>query len=196
MKFLFLILFTIFSTQTYGAAESWYFNFGLGAPFDIQYSQDIDDRITAFEDAYDNFNIDKSAMEFGFYWKGSSESSIYGLTYSSSGEIRFTDEGDELVLAMGILGVSTMYFSGSEPGSGLFLRLDAGRAGVAVEQNITTGSLKKESTGWGGFGGAAAIGFGIPVSEETRYLFGCSYSYVEASGRTIKWATAYVDFLF
>ncbi|MDH5232099.1 MAG: hypothetical protein OEZ58_14120 [Gammaproteobacteria bacterium] len=70
--------------------------------------------------------------------------------------------------------ISTLHFTGKEPGDGFFLRADVGKASsVLVVDNYYENSFKDIEGTWGIVTG---IGYGLPITPAARILVGLNYT--------------------
>lgn len=194
MSIVFIALF--FSIYANAKAESWYMHYSFGAASDVKYGEEYQLVVDSFGENYDET---KFVSDLGLYFlSGKSVAwgfASHGVSHTFLDPI--TEESINLIT--GMFGVSFMMFTGSEPGSGLFLRLDAG-TGVLMrkEEKITTSmfdtpKLKETQNGTGGM---IALGFGVPVSEETRILVSGAYTYVDVRSGPVSFPSFQIGFLW
>lgn len=197
LRGLFTVAILLLTMPAYSAKESWYTYWALGAS---THSYDAD--IQAFKDFAQNqpgsfSNIEVASDLWGFYWPWG-DSTIAGVVVSSTSDniykldlnepnnlaefytgFPYISGASEYVsIRQHLMAASIMHFYGDEIGSGFYVRGDAGIAILRIESDIASPVVKDE-----GIGVLAGIGYGLPLSEDTRLLFGLSFKYNKIGGR-------------
>ena len=167
-----------FSSISLADAEDWYTMWGLGIashshPSALQ--KDFDDL-----EKLDGVTRTELAIDMlGIYFPLGDDQTIAGFVINSSADA-LTDGVTTIQYNYYIYGLSAMHFLGSEPGDGFFVRADAGMARavsiVTLFGNTVSGQSKSS---WGFLGG---VGYGIPLSADTRILLGANYALRDIEG--------------
>ncbi len=111
-----------------------------------------------------------------FYWRmGSGKQLLFGLGINGS---FFTSGSDQLNIYLYSIGFQ-YYFN--EIGKGFYLR---GDVGMSYANIMSTSTVVAES-GYS-YGFLAGIGYGIPISYETRILLEAAYRYLDIEGYPYK----------
>ena len=163
--FIALCLLFSYSHKSIAANEDWYFMAALG-------SADIDNKTSASEDTdYPSSLNYMSDLAFsmdiaGIYFPVEESGLLWGGAIHSD-----TQLNNSIGALNGLYGISTMYFPSQKHGSGIFFRGDAGIARNIIIRD--SGNDLNEKTGVGALLG---LGYGIPVSSESRVLFSINHS--------------------
>ena len=107
---------------------------------------------------------------FGVYKPVIKENTLLGLAFHGVGDL-YSAAGQSLVFIQAGAGLSLFQAFGSEPGSGLFVRADAG-AGVL---NVLATPASNTNNGWGPHALVGA-GFGFNISSDIHMMFSTNYS--------------------
>lgn len=149
--------------------ESWYAYFALGhasTTYPGPTRQYIDQSIQPFGPQHIALALDF----LGFYWPLANERTIVGFVISGSADRYEYTAGisgkTEIQFNQYIYAASIMHFFGEIPGDGPFLRGELGPAAMVSD-------LASE----GGFGAQVSVGYGIPLSVETRILVQTGYAF-------------------
>jgi hypothetical protein len=161
--------------------ESWYMYAALGAAFN-SYPSTLQSELDGYVKEYDASHLPLAIEILGFYWPLGDHQTILGFVLSGSAD-RYTfthpfistNTEASVQVNQYLFSGSIMHFWGEVPGDGVFLRADAGVAGISRSGNFVASSTSF------GVGFLAGAGYGLPVSDETRLLFQASYSYKSAS---------------
>lgn len=153
-----------------GEPESWYFMWGMGAAL-AEYPAADKAMIDSYSNSGSRQGVNMDML--GFYWPVTNWM-ISGFIINAVGDSFRLDNGDTFLSSRGILGASNLIFVSGEVGRGLFIRGDAGFGSFAERLN---GVDQKTGQGLGALGG---IGWGFPVSDESRVLIGLNYSAIYA----------------
>ena len=163
----------ILSAQTVWAkAEPWYFNMGIGwgSP---SYPSQLQSALSGLKAAgVSNVPI---AIDLGFYWPIKT-ASVLGVCINGLSDSYTQNTTEMSVVQTGIF-ASGMQFFGKEPGDGFFVRGDLGGGRAAVTLNSSLAATSEYGLGVG-----AGIGYGFPVSDETRLLLQGNYMYRRIEG--------------
>ncbi|MDH5547887.1 MAG: hypothetical protein OEZ43_20100 [Gammaproteobacteria bacterium] len=146
--------------------ESWYMMWGMGAALP-QYPAADQATIDGYSNSGSRQGVNMDML--GFYWP-TTDWMITGFIVNAAADNFKLDNGDTFLSSRGILGASTMIFLGGKIGSGLFIRADAGFGSIAEKLN---GIDQKTGQGFGALGG---LGWGFPVSNESRVMIGLNYA--------------------
>lgn len=178
--------------------EPWYTYWALGFSHHT-YESDVQSFVDEAQGMSGTFDrAEGSDDTFGFYWP-TDKNTLLGFVISSNSDIitevetdspnslgemfsefpYFSGVSDYVTIRQTLYGASAMHFYGDEAGDGFFVRADAGIAQLKVESKID--APISSATGYGLLGG---IGYGWPVSEESRLLLGISYAVNEIGGRS------------
>lgn len=104
----------------------------------------------------------------GFYWPLSNKT-LLGFVNSGSAD-RFEDSYGYVQVNQYLYGLSSIHFFGNTIGHGFYVRGDVGIAKINVNSNFGIAISNN------GHGFLSGIGFGWPISRETRILFGFTMS--------------------
>ena len=89
--------------------------------------------------------------------------------------------GGTYTFTQSLLALSAITFLGNPIGKGFYVRGDIGRA-AASEEVKGSSLLPDGSSSDSGVGILASIGYGLPISNETRILFGLTHTINRFSG--------------
>ena len=166
MKKLLLIVLLLCPLQTFAEEENWYTYWSFGFSSN-SYPGEMDSVLNDLE-ALPGVDRTEIAIDMlGFYWPVE-EKLILGFVISGTADAFTTPVGD-MQLNQYLYGASVMKFFGKETGDGLFLRGDLGFSKLSVTTNVTgvNGTFTSDT----GTGYLLGVGYGIPVSEQSRILF-------------------------
>jgi len=177
VKKLLLIMLLLCPLQTFAAQEDWYTYWSFGFA-DNSYPGGLDSALDTIE-SWSGVDRMQGAMDiFGFYWPVQDKLNL-GFVISGSWD-RFETPLGDVQLNQNLYAASVMRFFGKEIGDGLFLRGDLGIAKATLETDTIFGSFDDESDT--GLGFLLGIGYGIPVSEESRVLLSLNVSNKDIDG--------------
>ncbi len=163
----------------HAAPESWYTYWGVGWAGN-SYPGEVEELLDLVEDA----GFDKTAVGFdilGFYWPlPDRPGALLGFVMNGAGD-RYDRGRDWIQVTSALLGVSSMWFLGPEPGVGFFVRADLGLAWLSLSDS--TGYAEDSDTGYGALLG---VGYGIPVTEGTRILLNVNWAMKHAGGDDVR----------
>jgi hypothetical protein len=154
----FILLIT--STTSFAQQESWYWGFGLG-PGLSTYSGDLGTSVS-------NLSSKSSiglAGDLAFYFPVADGKTVIGPS------LFFVNNfiNSSISIYQGAVAFSILHSFGSEPGDGFFLRADLGFGELSASSTVyasgTTVSLGSA------LATAVTVGYGLPVSQQTRLLF-------------------------
>jgi opacity protein-like surface antigen len=150
--------------------ENWYSYWSLGIA-DHQYEEPLDSTIKSI-DAVPGVSRSEVAVDMlGFYWPvGDQSSTIVGFVINGSAD-RLDDSYDYIQINHYLYGASVMHFFGQEPGDGFFVRGDFGIAKASVTDSFGYSSTSDSGTGY-----LIGIGYGIPMSSDSRLLLSVTSS--------------------
>ncbi len=194
---LFLIL-SIVTCSSFAKRESWYFQWGVTGASNATFSDEIETKRNTFKSVNDDKEFELSgAGEVGIYWP-MMKSSLIGLSYTYGGVEYTTDNGSKLSSSYGSFGLSTQFYTGSEPGYGLFLRLDYGK-NVHVYEEVWADDPTRdvlESSNSHYYLVGVGAGFPIDKKKNTRILVGANYSKAGEDIYEVEYVNIYFGFLF
>lgn len=169
LLFVFLAIFVIVPKTVFADIESWYSYWAIGLA-SHDYPNDVDAMIDAAE-SISGVERSQGAIDmFGFYWPIDNKT-IGGLVISGSFD-RLTDNFDDYFqINQYLYGASGMHFFGKEIGDGFFMRGDIGFSQSSFESNF----LPDDESDYGR-GYLLGIGYGIPISWNTRFIVSFNYS--------------------
>lgn len=177
-------------------AEAWYTYWSIGIS-----RHSYDSTVQSFIDGAQNApgafaRTEGSVDAFGFYWPVGDNTILGVVAHSTSDSLSRVDNNgpssfseifaefpyasgasEYMTISQSLYGVSAMRFLGREPGHGLFVRGDAGVVKLRIDTELDAPIV--DDTGYGFLGG---IGYGHPLSEETRILFSLTYSRNQVGG--------------
>jgi len=161
------------TTAAQAAREDWYAYWAIGAA-----EHDYPGNLGA---ALDQLAADPNVERvtggidmLGFYWP-TSINGITGVVVSGSFD-SFTGPGLDAQVNQYLYAISNMTFFGREIGDGLYLRAEVGMAAITVTDRF---DIVTSETGYGYLLG---VGYGIPVSEESRILLNMNFSDKQVGG--------------
>ncbi len=177
MAKLLLLAMLLYPFQALAEEEDWYTYWSFGFSSN-SYPGGLDSVLDALE-AQPGVDRTEIALDmFGFYWPLQDKVNI-GFVISSSADAFTTPVGD-LQINQHLYAASVMKFFGKETGDGLFLRGDLGFAESSISADTLVGSLTATSDT--GLGLLLGIGYGVPVSEESRVLLSVNVSNKDIEG--------------
>ncbi len=177
MKKLLLIVLLLCPLQTFAEEENWYTYWSFGFS-NNNYPGDLDYLLDTLE-AQPGVDRAEIAIDMlGFYWP-LKEKMILGFVISGSTDVFNTPVGD-VQINQRLLGASIMKFFGKETGDGLFVRGDLGFAEADITTDTALGTLTATSDT--GLGFLLGVGYGIPVSEDSRVLLSINISSKDIEG--------------
>ncbi len=177
MKKLLLVALLLCPLQAFAEQEDWYTYWSLGFS-NNNYPGDLD---SALDDLESLPGVDRAEIAidmFGFYWPIQDKLNL-GFVISGSADSFTTPVGD-MQINQYLYGASVMKFFGKEIGDGLFLRGDLGLAKASISTDVGGGTLTATSDT--GLGFLLGVGYGIPVSEESRVLLSINFSNKDIEG--------------
>ena len=169
MKIWITIILVIFSSQPCADMEDWYTYWSIGIS-ENTYPKDVQD---AFDQAESQPGVDRIEISIdmlGFYWPMSNHKTLVGGVISGTSDT-LTNNGYELSLRQYLYAISVMHFPGKEIGEGVFLRGDFGFSKAVIDTNYIGDASSETGTGM-----LIGIGYGIPVSSESRILLSINYT--------------------
>ena len=107
---------------------------------------------------------------FGFYWPINNHS-IGGFVISGSFDRLQDNFDDYFQINQYLYGASGMHFFGEEIGDGFFLRGDIGFSKSSFQSNFLADDESDYGSGY-----LLGVGYGIPISWNTRFLITVTYS--------------------
>ena len=177
MKKLLLVALLLCPLQTFAEEEDWYTYWSFGFS-NNNYPGDLDSLLDTLE-AQPGVDRAEIAIDMlGFYWP-LKEKMILGFVISGSTDVFNTPVGD-VQINQRLLGASIMKFFGKETGDGLFVRGDLGFAEADITTDTAVGTLTATSDT--GLGFLLGVGYGIPVSEQSRVLLSINVSNKDIEG--------------
>ena len=163
--------------QTFAAQEDWYTYWSIGSA-DNSYPDDLDALLDAF-DSLPGVDRTQGSMDMlGFYWPVKDKLNV-GFVISGSWD-RFETSLGDMQLNQYLYAASAMKFFGKEIGDGLFLRGDLGFAKASITADTFIGNYDGETDT--GMGILLGVGYGIPVSEDSRVLLSLNVSNKDIEG--------------
>ena len=158
----------IFSLLTFNAnadIEDWYtfWSFGLA---DHQYKEPVRSKVNQVEALPGVSRMEIALDMAGLYVPvGEKGNTIAGFVINASSD-RLHNSLDHIQLKQYLYGVSMMHFFGREPGDGWFLRGDIGTLRLRLSASRDISLADNNGSGY-----VVGIGYGIPVSPESRIIF-------------------------
>lgn len=171
MKKLLLVMLFVFPLQSFAAEEDWYTYWSFGFS-DNTYPNELDVLLDTLESLPGVDRTQGAADMFGFYWPVQDRLNL-GFVISGTWDSFQTPIGD-MQLNQYLYAASVMKFFGKEIGDGFFVRGDLGFARAVLNVDSSIGSFNSESDT--GTGLLLGVGYGIPVSEESRVLLSFNVS--------------------
>ena len=177
VKKLLLVVLLLCPLQTFAAQEDWYtyWSFGLA---ENSYPGYLDTVLNNLESAPGVDRTQGAIDMLGFYWPVQDRLNV-GFVISGSFDAFQTPVGD-MQLNQYLYAASAMKFFGKEIGDGIFLRGDVGFAKASITTDTIFGTYG--STSDTGLGFLLGVGYGIPVSEESRVLLSLNVSNKDIDG--------------
>ena len=177
MKKLLLLVLLLCPLQAFAEEEDWYTYWSFGFS-NNNYPGGLDSALDTLEAQPGVDRVEIAIDMFGFYWP-LQDKTILGFVISGTGDAFTTPVGDMQVNQY-LYGASVMKFFGKEIGDGLFLRGDLGFAKASISTDTAYGNLTATSDT--GLGLLFGVGYGIPVSEESRVLLSINFSNKDIEG--------------
>ena len=177
MKKLLLLVLLLCPLQAFAEEEDWYTYWSFGFS-NNNYPGGLDSALDTLEAQPGVDRVEIAIDMFGFYWP-LQDKMILGFVISGTGDAFTTPVGDMQVNQY-LYGASVMKFFGKEIGDGLFLRGDLGFAKAEITTDTAYGTLTATSDT--GMGFLLGVGYGIPVSEESRVLLSINFSNKDIEG--------------
>lgn len=165
MKKLLLIMLLLSPLQATAAEEDWYTYWSFGFASN-SYPSELDTILNDLEALPGVTRTEIAIDMLGFYWP-IAEKTILGFVISGTAD-SFTTPVGNMQINQYLYGASIMKFFGRETGDGLFLRGDIGVAEASFTEDVLFGGTYTLD---GGMGTLIGVGYGVPVSEESRILF-------------------------
>lgn len=178
MKKLLLVTLLWWPLQSMAAEEDWYTYWSFGFS-NNSYPGGMDSFLSGLE-AQPGVDRAEIAIDMlGFYWPIADKTTL-GFVISGTADAFTTPIGD-FQINQYLYGASLMKFFGKETGDGFFLRGDLGFAKASISTDIGSGGIYtiESDTGMGLLFG---VGYGIPVSEQSRILLSINVSNKDIDG--------------
>ena len=167
--FTFIFIFVISPKTVLADVESWYSYWAIGLA-SHNYSDDMENMIDAAE-SIPGVERSQGAIDmFGFYWPINNHS-IGGFVISGSFDRLQDNFDDYFQINQYLYGASGMHFFGEEIGDGFFLRGDIGFSKSSFQSNFLADDESDYGSGY-----LLGVGYGIPISWNTRFLITVTYS--------------------
>lgn len=177
VKKLLLVVLLLCPLQTFAAQEDWYTYWSFGFS-DNSYPRGWN-LVLDVAEAQPKFDQVQGAIDMlGFYWPVQDKLNL-GFVISGSFDA-FSIPGADVQVNQYLYGASVMKFFGKEIGDGLFLRGDLGIAKASLSVTTYFGEYTAETDT--GVGYLLGVGYGIPVSEESRVLLSLNVSNKDING--------------
>jgi hypothetical protein len=184
VKRLLFVMLLICPLQSFAAEEDWYTYWSFGFS-DNSYPGELDSLLDSL-DSLPGVDRTQGAMDMlGFYWPLQNKLNL-GFVISGSWDLFETPIGD-MQINQYLYAASVMKFFGREIGDGFFLRGDIGFARATLDIDSGIGSYNSESDT--GTGLLLGVGYGIPVSEDSRVLLSFNVSNKQIEGENYSAAT-------
>ena len=147
--------------------EDWYtyWSFGFAS---ISYPGDVG---AIFDDIDALPGVSRSTFTmdmFGFYWPMANNQTILGVVVNNASD-NLSDSTTTFALNQYLYSFSAMHFFGAEPGDGFLVRGDIGSSSAVM--SVTGGGWSGSDESDSGIGFLAGIGYGLPVSSDSRIIF-------------------------
>jgi opacity protein-like surface antigen len=181
MKKLLLLLVLLCPLQSFAAQEDWYAYWSIGGAAN-HYPGNLDSFLESIDSLPGVDRTQGSIDMLGFYWPMPNKLSL-GFVISGSWDNFQTPFGD-VQYNQYLYGASAMKFFGKEIGDGFFLRGDVGFA-----KGVLDAGYYGTSTSDTGLGFLLGLGYGIPVSEDSRVLLGINVSNKDINDETVSAVT-------
>ncbi len=143
--------------------ESWYTYWGLGIA-NHTYEEPVDSLINDLDNIPGVSRSQTAYDLLGFYWPLRSGKTAAGVVLSGSSD-QLSDPWGHAQLNQNLYAGSVMHFFGKEIGDGFFLRGDLGFSKLVFDTSYTN-PVESDT----GSGILLGVGYGIPVSEDSRVL--------------------------
>ncbi len=157
------------STMASAAVEDWYTYWGFGFS-NHTYEEPLDSLVKTV-DSFPGVTRSQTAYDLlGFYWPLKNNQTSAGFVISGSAD-RLDDGLGYVQINQYLYAGSVMHFFGKEIGDGFFVRGDLGFSKAVVSSSITN-PVGSDT----GSGILLGVGYGIPVSEESRVLISLTAS--------------------
>lgn len=179
MKKLLLIVLLLCPLQAFADEEDWYTYWSFGFSSN-DYPGWLDSTINALEAQPGVSRVEMAIDMLGFYWPLQDKLNL-GFVISGTADSFVTPTGNMQVNQY-LYGASVMKFFGRETGDGLFLRGDLGFTKAVIITDTAFGSSTSASDMGTGF--LLGVGYGIPVSEESRILLSVNISNKDIEGES------------
>lgn len=167
--FTFIFIFVITPKTVLADVESWYSYWAIGLA-SHNYSDDMENMIDTAE-SIPGVERSQGAIDmFGFYWPINNHS-IGGFVISGSFDRLQDNFDDYFQINQYLYGASGMHFFGEEIGDGFFLRGDIGFSKSSFQSNFLADDESDYGSGY-----LLGVGYGIPISWNTRFLITVTYS--------------------
>lgn len=167
--FTFIFIFVITPKTVLADVESWYSYWAIGLA-SHNYSDDMENMIDAAESKPGMERSQGAIDMFGFYWPINNHS-IGGFVISGSFDRLQDNFDDYFQINQYLYGASGMHFFGEEIGDGFFLRGDIGFSKSSFQSNFLADDESDYGSGY-----LLGVGYGIPISWNTRFLITVTYS--------------------
>lgn len=170
-KILAVILFTIFLPLSASAeVESWYTYWAIGLA-NPDYPGTLNSDINTL-DSIPGVNRTKTGYDmFGFYWPHQNNDML-GFVVSGASDRLEDSLNNYIQINQYLYSFSAMRFFGKEIGDGFYVRGDIGLAKANIDTNFAGSATSNTGTGF-----LLGLGYAIPVSEQSRFMFGISLSH-------------------
>ena len=167
MKKLLLLALLLCPLQAFAEEEDWYTYWSFGFSSN-SYPGWMDSGLNALEANPNVERVEIAIDMLGFYWP-IQEKLILGFVISGTADALTNTLVGNVQVNQHLYGASIMKFFGKETGDGLFLRGDLGFAEYSINNENAFGTFTKTSDT--GTGILIGVGYGVPVSEQSRILF-------------------------
>ena len=177
---------------SYAEPEAWYTYWALGSA-DHDHPGDVE-QIFSEAERFRGFDRTELSLDmFGFYWPLETNDMI-GFIVNGTSDNLTNPFLQSVSLNTYLYALSYMRFTGTEPGDGFFVRGDFGlaKAAVIVDGPGFSDTLVSES----GHGYLVGIGYAIPLSSQTRIMFGANYTDRQIENDSFKSTQFTIGFLW
>ena len=162
--------------------ENWYFYLALGYSYNL-FPAETKDTINLVKEKF-NASAIPFALEGGIYWNLGDNQTILGPSFNIIREA-FSKDGNLLDFATGHLAVSLIHYFISNIGDNLYGRADIGLGFGTVSRSnefeLVEEPQSEEESGTGPIV-LLGLGYGLPISSETRLTFSANYIFRHLSG--------------
>ena len=166
--------------------ENWYTMWGIGMARHTYQGYVADD--VNYDKSLKGIDRTQLSLEMlGFYFPISDDTTLLGFVIQGDADSFSDVYGDTDQFNQYNYALSSMYFTGSEPGEGFFVRGDVGAARLVRTLTIS-GVSASGATPWG-TGFYLGAGYGIPISNETRILINAGYTLKRINGMNLSTGT-------